>query len=156
MGAANMPPSSCFVLASLFHFVVSINFPGLRIPSNQPLESSYSIEPCTDVLQSGETRGNPVILNEGEGRRFLSPGYDGVSSYLPESKCLWTFAPAPGTSLRFTCSRFSYIPFSPRRSPASRGSQVNGLRFTHARRGDTVGQLAALIRVINKQNKGPN
>merc|ERR1712013_797640 len=113
MGAANMPPSSCFVLASLLHFVVSINFPGLRIPSNQPLESSYSIEPCTDVLQSGATRGNPVILNEGEGRRFLSPGYDGVS-------------------------------------PASRGSQVNGLRFTHARRGDTVGQLAALIRVINK------
>ena len=50
----------------------------------------------------------------------------------------------------------SYIPFSPRRSPASRGSQVNGLRFTHARRGDTVGQLAALIRVINKQKKGPN
>merc|ERR1712107_929306 len=50
----------------------------------------------------------------------------------------------------------SYIPFSPRRSPASRVSQVNGLRFTHARRGDTVGQLAALIRVINKQKKGPN
>merc|ERR1711910_203737 len=93
--AANMPPSSCVVLASLLHFVVSINFPGLRIPSNRPLKSSYSIEPCTDVLQSGATRGNPVILNEGEGRRFLSPGYDGVSSYLPESKCLWTFAPAP-------------------------------------------------------------
>ena len=50
----------------------------------------------------------------------------------------------------------SYIPFSPRRSPTSRVSQVNGLRFTHARRGDTVGQLAALIRVINKQKKGPN
>merc|ERR1712004_539828 len=113
MGAANMPPSSCVVLASLFHFVVSINFPGLRIPSNRPLKSSYSIEPCIDVLQSGATRGNPVILNEGEGRRFLSPGYDGVSSYLPESKCLWTFAPAPGTSLRFTCSRFSVTPIDP-------------------------------------------
>merc|ERR1712223_1041937 len=113
MGAANMPPSSCFVLASLLHFVVSINFPGLRIPSNRPLKSSYSIEPCTDVLQSGATRGNPVILNEGEGRRFLSPGYDGVSSYLPESKCLWTFAPAPGTSSRFTCSRFSVTPIDP-------------------------------------------
>ena len=45
----------------------------------------------------------------------------------------------------------SFIPFSPRRASASQG-----LGFTHARRGDTVGQLAAFIRAINKRNQGPN
>jgi len=51
----------------------------------------------------------------------------------------------------------SYIPFSPRRASASQlGSRVNGMRFTHSRRGDTVGQLAAFIRAINKKNRGPN
>ena len=61
----------------------------------------------------GASRGNPVILAAGEGRQFLSPGYDGTSAYSPETKCLWTFVPAPGTSLRFTCSKFSVTPMDP-------------------------------------------
>jgi len=102
-----------WVFASLLHFAAAINFPGLRIPNNRPLKSAFSVEPCIDVLQSGATRGNLVTLAAGEGRQFLSPGYDGISSYSPESKCLWTFAPAPGTSLRFTCSKFSVTPMDP-------------------------------------------
>ena len=50
----------------------------------------------------------------------------------------------------------SFIPFSPRRASPSQGSRVNGVKFTHARRGDTVGQLAAFIRAINKRKRGPN
>ena len=61
----------------------------------------------------GATRVNPVTLQLGEGRQFMSPGYDGISSYSPESKCLWTFAPAPGTALKFTCSKFSVTPMDP-------------------------------------------
>ena len=117
-----------WVFASLLHFAAAINFPGLRIPNNRPLKSAFSVEPCIDVLQSGgnlkvftneatqipgATRGNLVTLAAGEGRQFFSPGYDGISSYSPESKCLWTFAPAPGTSLRFTCSKFSVTPMDP-------------------------------------------
>merc|ERR1711936_16498 len=102
-----------WVATSLLHCAIGINFPGLRVPNSRPLKSAFSVEPCTDVLLSGATRGNPVILQLGEGRKFMSPGYDGISSYSPESKCLWTFAPAPGTALKFTCSKFSVTPMDP-------------------------------------------
>merc|ERR1719402_588918 len=102
-----------WAFTSLLHLAVGINFPGLRVPNSRPLKSAFSVEPCTDVLLSGATRGNPVILQLGEGRQFMSPGYDGISSYSPESKCLWTFAPAPGTALKFTCSKFSITPMDP-------------------------------------------
>ena len=49
------------------------------------------------------------MLAAGEGRQFTSPGYDGVSNYAAEAKCLWTFAPAPGAELAFSCSAFSII-----------------------------------------------
>merc|ERR1712110_688719 len=111
MGAATM--RFLWAFASLLHFTIGINFPGLRVPNSGPLKSAFSVEPCTDVLQSGATRVNPVMLQLGEGRQFMSPGYDGISSYLPESKCLWTFAPAPGTALKFTCSKFSVTPMDP-------------------------------------------
>merc|ERR1712110_759308 len=111
MGAATM--RFLWAFASLLHFAIGINFPGLRIPNSGPLKSAFTAEPYTDVLQSGATRVNPVMLQLGEGRQFMSPGYDGISSYLPESKCLWTFAPAPGTALKFTCSKFSVTPMDP-------------------------------------------
>merc|ERR1711910_310027 len=98
---------------SLLHLAIAINFPGLRNPTNRPLRSTFPVEPCTDVLESGATRGSLVTLAAGEGRRFVSPGFDGVSAYSPESKCLWTFAPASGASLRFTCSKFSVTPMDP-------------------------------------------
>jgi len=102
-----------WAFASLLHFAIGINFPGLRIPNSGPLKSAFTAEPCTDVLQSGATRVNPVTLQLGEGRQFMSPGYDGISAYSPASKCLWTFAPAPGTALKFTCSKFSVTPMDP-------------------------------------------
>jgi len=49
----------------------------------------------------------PVELAAGEGRQFISPGYDGVTSYTNQAKCLWTFAPAAGATLTFSCSAFS-------------------------------------------------
>ena len=58
---------------------------------------------------AGATSTTPVVLAAGEGRQFTSPGYDGVSNYAAEAKCLWTFAPAPGAELAFSCSAFSII-----------------------------------------------
>merc|ERR1711936_366957 len=111
--AAKMNFLCSLTFTSLLHLAIGINFPGLRNPTNRPLRSTFPVEPCTDVLVSGASRGNPVILAAGEGRQFLSPGYDGTSAYSPETKCLWTFVPAPGTSLRFTCSKFSVTPMDP-------------------------------------------
>ena len=96
-----------------------------------PRVSSFAQEACTDVTVSGTyndrlllfisepktniliylfigaTSTTPVVLAAGEGRQFTSPGFDGVSGYTAESKCLWTFAPAVGTTLSFSCSAFS-------------------------------------------------
>merc|ERR1712226_975585 len=111
MGKMNFLCSLTFT--SLLHLAIGINFPGLRNPTNRPLRTTFPVEPCTDVLESGATRGSLVTLAAGEGRRFVSPGFDGVSAYSPESKCLWTFAPASGASLRFTCTKFSVTPMDP-------------------------------------------
>ena len=43
-----------WAFASLLHFAIGINFPGLRIPNSGPLKSAFTAEPCTDVLQSGD------------------------------------------------------------------------------------------------------
>merc|ERR1712226_335091 len=111
--AAKMNFLCSLTFTSLLHLAIAINFPGLRNPTNRPLRSTFPVEPCTDVLESGATRGSLVTLAAGEGRRFVSPGFDGVSAYSPESKCLWTFAPASGASLRFTCTKFSVTPMDP-------------------------------------------
>ena len=58
---------------------------------------------------AGATSTTPVVLAAGEGRQFTSPGYDGVSNYAAEAKCLWTFAPAAGAELTFSCSAFNII-----------------------------------------------
>ena len=61
----------------------------------------------SNQLLTGATSTTPVVLAAGEGRQFTSPGYDGVSGYAAEAKCLWTFAPAVGATLSFSCSAFS-------------------------------------------------
>merc|ERR1712110_706027 len=90
-----------------------------------PRVSSFAQEACTDVTVSGATSTTPVVLAAGEGRQFTSPGFDGVSGYTAESKCLWTFAPAVGTTLSFSCSAFSIT------STAAVGERCSGdfLRF---------------------------
>jgi len=90
-----------------------------------PRVSSFAQEACTDVTVSGATSTTPVVLAAGEGRQFTSPGFDGVSGYAAESKCLWTFAPAVGATLSFSCSAFSIT------STAAVGERCSGdfLRF---------------------------
>ena len=61
----------------------------------------------------GATSTTPVVLAAGEGRQFTSPGFDGVSNYAAETKCLWTFAPAAGATLSFSCSAFSITSTAP-------------------------------------------
>merc|ERR1712018_232139 len=86
--------------------VTGINFPGLRVPLSGPRSSIYSQESCTDVSSSGATSTTPVVLAAGEGRQFTSPGYDGSTGYGTQAKCLWTFTPATGATLTFSCSTF--------------------------------------------------
>merc|ERR1711881_38768 len=102
-----------FLLCLVCHMVTGINFPGLRVPLSGPRSSIYSLESCTDVSSSGATSTTPVVLAAGEGRQFTSPGYDGVSGYAAEAKCLWTFAPAAGATLSFSCSAFSITSTAP-------------------------------------------
>merc|ERR1711953_598055 len=86
----------------------------LTIPP--PRVSSFAQEACTDVLTDvhyGATSTTPVVLAAGEGRQFTSPGFDGVSNYAAETKCLWTFAPAAGATLSFSCSAFSITSTAP-------------------------------------------
>merc|ERR1712110_905853 len=90
----------------LCHIVTGINFPGLRVPLSGPRASIYSLESCTDVSSSGATSTTPVVLAAGEGRQFTSPGYDGSTGYGNQAKCVWTFAPATGATLTFSCSAF--------------------------------------------------
>merc|ERR1712203_876076 len=90
----------------LCHIVTGINFPGLRVPLSGPRSSIYSLESCTDVSSSGATSTTPVVLAAGEGRQFTSPGYDGSTGYGNQAKCLWTFIPATGATLTFSCSAF--------------------------------------------------
>ena len=66
------------------------------------MSKSCKVPPLT-----GATSTTPVVLAAGEGRQFTSPGFDGISGYAAESKCLWTFAPATGATLSFSCSAFS-------------------------------------------------
>ena len=54
----------------------------------------------------GATSTTPVVLAAGEGRQFTSPGYDGSTGYGNQAKCVWTFAPATGATLTFSCSAF--------------------------------------------------
>ena len=100
---------SSFLLAMLvcLHTSLAINFPGLRVPLSRPRTSIYSAEACTDVSVTGATSITPIVLASGEGRQFTSPGYDGSSSYAASAKCLWTFAPAAGATLTFSCSAFT-------------------------------------------------
>merc|ERR1712088_903351 len=90
----------------LIHFVDGINFPGLRVPLSGPRTSIYSLESCTDVSSSGATSVTPVVLAAGDGRQFTTPGFDGSTGYGKQAKCLWTFAPANGATLTFSCSTF--------------------------------------------------
>merc|ERR1740123_712521 len=106
----------------LCHIVTGINFPGLRVPLSGPRSSIYSLESCTDVSSSGAvsniyicmvdkqfsgaTSTTPVVLAAGEGRQFTSPGYDGSTGYGNQAKCIWTFTPATGATLTFSCSAF--------------------------------------------------
>merc|ERR1712184_223758 len=90
----------------LCHIVTGINFPGLRVPLSGPRASIYSLESCTDVSSSGATSTTPVVLAAGDGRQFTTPGYDGSTGYGKQAKCLWTFAPATGATLTFSCSTF--------------------------------------------------
>ena len=55
---------------------------------------------------SGATSTTPVVLAAGEGRQFTSPGYDGSTGYGNQAKCVWTFTPATGATLTFSCSAF--------------------------------------------------
>ena len=55
----------------------------------------------------GATTATPVVLAAGEGRQFVSPGYDGATSYANKLKCLWTFTPATGATLTFSCAAFA-------------------------------------------------
>ena len=111
-----------FLLCLVCHIVTGINFPGLRVPLSGPRSSIYSLESCTDVSStgvisnlfesghpvfcSGATSTTPVVLAAGEGRQFTSPGYDGSTGYGTQAKCLWTFTPATGATLTFSCSAF--------------------------------------------------
>ena len=54
----------------------------------------------------GATSVTPVVLAAGDGRQFTTPGYDGSTGYGKQAKCLWTFAPATGATLTFSCSTF--------------------------------------------------
>ena len=71
-----------------------------------PVQVSYQI--CLEVVKqrSGATSTTPVVLAAGEGRQFTSPGYDGSTGYGNQAKCVWTFAPATGATLTFSCSAF--------------------------------------------------
>jgi hypothetical protein len=82
-------------------------------PIPPPRVSSFAQEACIDVTVSGATSTTPVVLAAGEGRQFTSPGFDGISGYAAESKCLWTFAPAVGAALSFSCSAFSITSTAP-------------------------------------------
>merc|ERR1719295_2571443 len=76
------------------------------MPLSGPRSSIYSLESCTDVSSTGATSITPVVLAAGEGRQFTSPGYDGSTGYGNQAKCVWTFAPATGATLTFSCSAF--------------------------------------------------
>merc|ERR1712165_663916 len=102
----NMALSGLHFVLYFCHGALGINFPGLRVPLSRPRTSIYSLESCTDVSSSGATSTTPVVLAAGEGRQFTSPGYDGSTGYGKQAKCLWTFAPATGATLTFSCSTF--------------------------------------------------
>jgi len=99
--------STLLAVLVCLHTSLAINFPGLRVPLGRPRTSIYSAEACTDVSVTGATSTTPVVLSAGEGRQFTSPGYDGSSTYSASVKCLWTFVPAAGATLTFSCSAFS-------------------------------------------------
>merc|ERR1719245_2035408 len=94
----------CFLF--FCHGALGINFPGLRVPLSRPRTSIYSLESCTDTSSSGATSVTPVVLAAGDGRQFTTPGFDGSTGYGKQAKCLWTFAPATGATLTFSCSTF--------------------------------------------------
>merc|ERR1719245_1826576 len=94
----------CFLF--FCHGALGINFPGFRVPLSRPRTSIYSLESCTDTSSSGATSVTPVVLAAGDGRQFTTPGYDGSTGYGKQAKCLWTFAPATGATLTFSCSTF--------------------------------------------------
>merc|ERR1712115_709829 len=110
----NMELIRRILLLSLLYSGGAVNFPGQRSPTRIPIMTSrvsiYSREDCTDTSISGATTVTPpVVLAPGEGRQFISPGYDGTANYAHQAKCIWTFSPASGSQLSFSCSAFNTV-----------------------------------------------
>merc|ERR1711988_925670 len=128
MGNMDIIRLLCFLF--FCHGALGINFPGFRVPLSRPRTSIYSLESCTDTSSSGATSVTPVVLAAGDGRQFTTPG-----------KCDVGCKADPAGS---------YIPAAPRR-----GTTSTSRGFNHSLRGQTVGQLAAIIRAADQRTRGP-